>query len=161
MLLTTGAVCVQDGGIEHKSQQAVTGMVKALQPRAVAFNGCVIKGDGAQSKDTCVTPNAVRWIGSEAGAAPSPNWSSGFLTGGDPASDTFCPSESDTTLQNGDNWFYDSVSGIRTLSELQDVYHDTVGHNSFLMMDFAPTPEGLIAPEQAARCELHSVRQLD
>ena len=161
MLLTTGAVCVQDGGIEHKSQQAVTGMVKALQPRAVAFNGCVIKGDGAQSKDTCVTPNAVRWIGSEAGAAPSPNWGSGFLTGGDPASDTFCPSESDTTLQNGDNWFYDSVSGIRTLSELQDVYHDTVGHNSFLMMDFAPTPEGLIAPEQAARCELHSVRQPD
>jgi hypothetical protein len=41
--------------------------------------------------------------------------------------------------------------GIRTLAELQDVYHGTVGHNSFLMMDFAPTPEGLIAPDQAAR----------
>jgi hypothetical protein len=31
------------------------------------------------------------------------------------------------------------------------VYHGTVGRNSFLMMDFAPTPEGMIAPDQAAR----------
>ena len=79
---------------------------------------------------------------------------SGFTNGGDPASDTFCPSESDTTLQNGDQWFFDPTSGIRTLAELQDVYHDTVGHSAFLMMDFAPTPEGIIAPDQMARCEL-------
>ena len=63
----------------------------------------------------------------------------------------FCPGESDTTLQNGDQWFYDAKGGIRTLLELQDVYHGTVGHNSFLMMDFAPTPEGLIAADQAVR----------
>ena len=62
----------------------------------------------------------------------------------------FCPGESDTTLQNGDQWFYNADIGIRTLSELPNVYHATVGHNSFLMMDFAPTPEGLdlIAPDQ-------------
>jgi hypothetical protein len=84
-------------------------------------------------------------------------------------------------------WFYDAKGGIRSLAELQDVFHGTVGiiresrpcisieksveftpafresspdhcrtllsvlstgHNSFLMMDFAPTPEGLIAPDQ-------------
>ena len=28
---------------------------------------------------------------------------------------------------------------------------EQVGHNSFLMMDYAPTPEGLIAPDQVAR----------
>jgi hypothetical protein len=130
-------------------------MLKTLQPSSVAFNGCVVQGGGAQSKNSCISPNAVRWVGTEAGAAPTPNWGSGFTGGGNPASDTFCPSESDTTLQNGDQWFYDPTSGIRTLAELQDVYHDTVGHNSFLMMDFAPTPEGLIAPDQVARCELH------
>jgi alpha-L-fucosidase len=37
------------------------------------------------------------------------------------------------------------------LEELQSVYHGTVGHNSFLMMDFAPNQDGLIAPDQEAR----------
>lgn len=37
------------------------------------------------------------------------------------------------------------------MAELQDVYHATVGHNSLLMMDFSPTPEGIIAPAHAAR----------
>ena len=64
----------------------------------------------------------------------------------------FCPGEADTTLQNGDQWFYNGKIGIRTLGELTKiVYHGTVGHNSFLMMDFAPNPEGLIAPDQVER----------
>ena len=37
------------------------------------------------------------------------------------------------------------------MAELQDVYHQTVGRNSLLMMDFSPTPEGIIAPLHAAR----------
>ena len=78
-------------------------MLKSMQPNAVAFNGCVVKG-GKQTKDTCITPNSLRWIGTEAGVAPDPNWSSGFNKGGDPASDMFCPGESDTTLQNSDAW---------------------------------------------------------
>lgn len=140
-----------DGGIEGKSRPAITAMLKKMQPTAAAFNGCVVQGGAAQNKSTCITPNALRWIGTEAGVAPDPNWSSGFNKGGDPASDMFCPGESDTTLQNGDQWFYDAKGGIRTLAELQDVYHGTVGHNAFLMMDYAPTPEGLIAPDQVAR----------
>ena len=50
-----------------------------------------------------------------------------------------------------DQWFYDENIGIRSLGELQDVYHSTVGHNSFLMMDFAIAPSGLVAGEQLAR----------
>ena len=140
-----------DGGIDGGSRPGITALLKKLQPHAMAFNGCVVQGGGKQSRSTCITPNALRWIGTEAGVAPDPNWSSGFNKGGDPASDMFCPGESDTTLQNGDQWFHDANGGIRTLLELQDVYHGTVGHNSFLMMDFAPTPEGLIAADQAAR----------
>jgi|EP01043_Picozoa_sp_COSAG02_P085258 hypothetical protein len=49
-----------------------------------------------------------------------------LLLGGDPNSDMFNPGESDTTLQNGDQWFYDAKGGIRSLAELQDVYHGTV-----------------------------------
>ena len=43
------------------------------------------------------------------------------------------------------------TDGLRTLAELQTVYHMTVGRNSFLELDFAPTPDGLIAADQAAR----------
>ena len=31
------------------------------------------------------------------------------------------------------------------------VYHGTVGRNGFLMLDFAPDRDGLIAPDQAQR----------
>ena len=127
-----------DGGIEGDARPKITAMLKKMQPNAVAFNGCVVKGGAAQNKSTCITPNALRWIGTEAGVAPDPNWSTGYNKGGDPNSDMFNPGESDTTLQNGDQWFYDAKGGIRSLAELQDVYHGTVGHNSFLMMDFAP-----------------------
>ena len=40
---------------------------------------------------------------------------------------------------------------MRSLAELLDVYHGTVGRNAFLMMDFAPNRDGLIAPDQAQR----------
>ena len=140
-----------DGGFAGVLEPKIKSMLAKMQPHAAAFNGCVVKG-GDQSKDTCITANSLRWIGTEAGVAPDPNWSSGFNKGGDPASDMFCPSESDTTLQNGDAWFYNNRPGdIRTLEELQAVYHGTVGRNSFLMMDFAPNQDGLIAPDQVAR----------
>jgi len=139
-----------DGGIEGDARANIRAMLAKSQPNAQAFNGCVVKGGAPQNKSTCITPNSLRWIGTEAGTAPDPNWSTGFNKGGDPTSDTFCPAEADTTLQNGDQWFYDKKVGVRTLAELQDVYHGTVGHNSFLMMDYAPTPEGLIAPDQVA-----------
>ena len=106
-----------DGGIEGKSRPAITAMLKKMQPKAAAFNGCVVEGGAAQNKSTCITPNALRWIGTEAGmghvslislpgfslilshslscfshslagVAPDPNWSTGFNKGGDPASDS-------------------------------------------------------------------------
>ena len=56
-----------DGGIEGKSRPAITAMLKKMQPKAAAFNGCVVEGGAAQNKSTCITPNALRWIGTEAG----------------------------------------------------------------------------------------------
>ena len=126
-----GAQIWFDGGIEGKARPAITAMLKKLQPKAVAFNGCVVQGGvepsppclsapnflrssraclgrsshyltasptsmkqpqnktagwnrnhqssagAAQNRSTCITPNALRWIGTEAGIAPDPNWSSG------------------------------------------------------------------------------------
>ena len=45
--------------------RALTALLKQHQPKAVAFNGCVVKGGAAQNKSTCITPNALRWIGAQ------------------------------------------------------------------------------------------------
>ena len=121
----------------------------ALQPGAVAFNACVKQNSTNATRADCVSKNAVRWVGTEAGVAPDPTWSTGYSGGGDPDSDIFQPAEADTTLQEGDQWFYNATVGVRSLATLLDVYHGTVGRNAFLMMDFAPNRDGLIAQDQA------------
>ena len=52
-------------GIEGDLRATVTALLKQHQPKAVAFNGCVVKGGAAQNKSTCITPNALRWIGAQ------------------------------------------------------------------------------------------------
>lgn len=42
-------------------------------------------------------------------------------------------------------------SGVRTLQDLQNVYHQTVGRNCVVELDFAINRDGLVAPEHAAR----------
>jgi alpha-L-fucosidase len=73
----------------------ITALLAQLQPQAVAFNGYG------------VSKNPARWIGTEMGVAPDPNWSTGVTNdGGDPDSPIFCPAECDTTLQSEDRWFW-------------------------------------------------------
>ena len=140
-----------DGGFEGPMARFVNESLAALQPNAVAFNACIRQDSRNVTKADCVTKNAVRWVGTEAGAAPDPTWSTGYSKGGDPDSDIYQPAEADTTLQNEDEWFYNGTVGIRSLGGLLDVYHGTVGRNTLLMMDFAPNPDGLIAPDQVQR----------
>ena len=119
--------------------------------QAVSFNGCIDQGSKANDPANCISKNSVRWVGTEAGTAPDPCWSAGFAQGGDPTAAVFQPAECDTTLQNNDAWFYSPTVGIRSLATLVDIYHTTVGRNGFLMLDFAPDRDGLIAPDQAVR----------
>jgi hypothetical protein len=73
----------------------ITSLLSELQPQAIAFNGYG------------VSTHPARWIGTEMGIAPDPNWSTGVTNdGGDPDSPIFCPAECDTTLQNEDRWFW-------------------------------------------------------
>jgi alpha-L-fucosidase len=71
--------------------------------------------------------------------------------GGDPQSPYFCPAECDTTLQTGDRWFYGVNQTLRSLEEMKDVYHKTVGRNCVLELDLAPDRNGLVPSDQAAR----------
>ena len=135
-----------DGGIGSGIAPFIGKLLAAHQPQAMGFGAC--GGSIARHTDTCVTRNAIRGTGTEAGAVGNPNWSFANASG----ALKFLPSESDTTLQLTDAWFYtEPENAIRSMSELQGVYHDTVGHNSLLMMDFSPTPDGVIAPLHAQR----------
>ena len=71
--------------------------------------------------------------------------------GGHPGSEYFCPAESDTTLQINDRWFWGVNSRLRSIEEMIDVYHKTVGRNYILELDLSPDRSGLIPARYAAR----------
>lgn len=71
--------------------------------------------------------------------------------GGDPTSKYFAPAECDTTLQTDDRWFWGEGQPLRSLDELIEVYHQTVGRNCLLELDLAPDRSGLIPARHAAR----------
>jgi alpha-L-fucosidase len=71
--------------------------------------------------------------------------------GGDPESPYFCPAECDTTLQVDDRWFFGIDHPLRSIEEMIEVYHQTVGHNCLLELDLTPDRSGLIPANYAAR----------
>ncbi|CAF1021179.1 unnamed protein product [Adineta ricciae] len=128
-----------DGGYTESLKEPITALLAELQPQAIAFNGYG------------VSTNPARWIGTEMGIAPDPNWSTGVTNdGGDPDSPIFCPAECDTTLQDHDRWFWTNMT-LRSLAEMIDAYHSTVGRNCILMLDLAPDRTGLIPINHARR----------
>eukprot|EP01083_Nonionella_stella_P289403 984790_1 len=53
--------------------------------------------------------------------------------------------------QNKDHWLYTPSVGIRDLETLIQVYHDTVGSNGVLELDFGIDRTGNVAPDQYIR----------
>ena len=120
--------------------------VKRMQPEAVVFSDA--------------GPD-VRWGGNESGVAGDPNWStvdpakvpapgvSGpgiieALQHGDPDGTVWRPAESDTSIRPG--WFYHPAEDdrVKTAEQLANLYLRSVGHNSKLLLNVPPTPEGLL-----------------
>eukprot|EP01121_Diplochlamys_sp_Union-15-3_P020175 TRINITY_DN77_c0_g1_i2.p1 TRINITY_DN77_c0_g1~~TRINITY_DN77_c0_g1_i2.p1 ORF type:complete len:443 (+),score=77.55 TRINITY_DN77_c0_g1_i2:138-1331(+) len=128
-----------DGGYQQDIKEKLSALLLKLQPNAVAFNGYG------------VSVNPVRWIGTESGHAPYPTWSTGVSNGGDPNSTVWAPPECDMTMQRYDTWFYNAEVGIHTMAELLSIYHDSVGHNCNMLIDFAPQPNGLLPVDAVQR----------
>ena len=128
-----------DGGYTSDMKVAITKLLQENQPNANAFGGLG------------VSPNPVCWVGTESGNPGGEIWSTGGSSKGDPNSDVFCPKGCDTTLQNGDVWFFEAASTIRSLQEMIEVYHATVGMNGVLELDFAIDRDGLVNSAHAAR----------
>lgn len=115
-------------------------IVRQLQPDAVMFS------DGGPD---------VRWIGNERGQAGEPCWATinaaGFFPGraerlenGDRGGASWMPAEADVSIRPG--WFYHPKEdgAVKTPAELFDLYLNTVGRGTNLILSLAPDRRGQI-----------------
>lgn len=121
---------------------------------------------------TAIMGDDVRWVGNEKGLGRECEWSATVLppggyanadsiknalglkeTGNDlgsrdlvtRANEMFWyPSEVDVSIRPG--WFYhpEQDSDVKSLAKLVDIYYESVGRNSVLLLNIPPTTEGLL-----------------
>lgn len=124
-------------------------LVRALQPNAVIFSD--------------IGPD-VRWVGNEKGNASETNWSTidikegmqpgavspAYLNRGDPDGSLWMPAETDVSIRPG--WFYNPAHNTRIKSgkELVDIYYQSVGRNSVLLLNVPPDHKGVISDADIA-----------
>lgn len=119
------------------------GLVRELQPKAVMFSDA--------------GPD-VRWVGNEAGNAGETCWSTidttglapgkadaAYLNTGDPNGKQWIPAETDVSIRPG--WFYHPAEDdkVRSGKNLVDLYYQSVGRNSLLLLNVPPNREGLLS----------------
>ena len=133
-------------------------IIRTLQPQCVIFG----------------TKNAYpfadcRWVGNESGMAGDPCWSTinpisireesthiQQLNHGELDGSAFIPAETDVSIRP--SWFYHSREDdqVKSIDELVNIYCDSVGHNSVLLLNLPPDRRGLIAdPDAKALIGLH------
>ena len=67
-----------------------------------------------------------------------------------PAACCLLPAVQDFTLQNGDSWFYSKTSGVHSPAQLRNMYEQSSGSNTGLIIDIAPFPNGSVPKPQVA-----------
>ncbi len=123
-------------------------LVRELQPNAVLFSD--------------VGPD-VRWVGNESGNAGQTCWStintegmapgkadSKYLNTGDPQGTRWIPAETDVSIRPG--WFYHPAEDakVRSAQNLVNLYYQSVGRNSLLLLNVPPNREGLLSEPDVA-----------
>ena len=118
-------------------------LVRQLQPKAVIFSDA--------------GPD-VRWVGNESGNAGQTCWSTTDTTGmapgkadakylntGDPDGKIWIPAETDVSIRPG--WFYHDKENdkVKSPEQLVNLYYQSVGHNSLLLLNIPPNKEGLFS----------------
>lgn len=118
----------------------------------------------------------IRWGGSESGTVPYPSWGTfaypaigsgesareeiskdnfALLKTGDSEGSYYMPAMSDAPLRGfgGHDWFWEPGREeiIYPLDKLVNMYYNSVGHNSSLILGLTPNAEGLIPDADAKR----------
>ncbi|GAB1450155.1 alpha-L-fucosidase [Draconibacterium sp.] len=122
-------------------------MVRDLQP-----NACMFSDNGPD----------VRWVGNEEGWAMETNWAPirkdeyypgtpdyKDLRAGQIDGTHWVPSEVDVSIRPG--WFYHKAEDhlVKTLPHLLDIYYNSIGRNSSLLINFPVDARGLIHEKDA------------
>jgi len=142
-----------DGGAHGPKQGGpdVQGIVEKNQPNAIFYHN--------------LDRSDIRWGGSESGTVPYPCWGTYHTASwfanrgdsidfkpikyGDPNGNYYMPAMSDAPLRgyNGRHeWFWEpnDEEHIYPLKELMNMYYNSVGHNSTLILGITPDPDGLV-----------------
>ena len=120
-------------------------LVRTLQPKAVLFSD--------------VGPD-VRWVGNEAGNAGETCWSTinvdgmapgkadaKYLNTGDPNGKKWIPAETDVSIRPGWFWHEKENDKVRSPQNLVNLYYQSVGRNSLLLLNIPPNKDGLLGDE--------------
>ena len=120
------------------------GTVARLQPQAVIFSDV---GPGC------------RWVGNERGEAGRTNWATmdieGFepgtgsqpvevLNAGIPGGSHWLAAETDVSIRPGWFWRESETPQVKSLQKLMQIYYQSVGRNSLLLLNVPPDERGLI-----------------
>lgn len=125
----------------------ITEMVYELQPN------CVVHGGDLAN---------IRWVGNELGYALEEHWSTlgAFdpkiksniqLMTGHANGTVWKPSETDVSVRPG--WYYHASEDhkLHSLAKLMDIYYNSVGRNSLLLLNIPPNKEGRIHSNDSLR----------
>ncbi len=127
--------------------------VRTLQPDCVVFG----------------TKNSYRhadcrWMGNESGLSGDPCWSTinpisireeeahiAQLNHGEVNGTAYVPAEVDVSIRP--SWFYhkEEDARVKSVAELWDLYFNSVGHNSVLLLNFPPDKRGLVSALDSSR----------
>ncbi|MBD0833781.1 alpha-L-fucosidase, partial [Aestuariibaculum sp. TT11] len=134
-------------------------VVKALQPNCIIHGGKIAD---------------IRWVGNEEGFAGETHWSTMLtsdkfdknipvknqLNVGHENGTRWFPSETDVSMRPG--WYYHNSENhkIKSLPKLLDIYYESVGRNSLLLLNLSPDKRGRIFTADSLRL-LEWRRQLD
>jgi alpha-L-fucosidase len=130
-----------DGGWAPTMAMRLKALVQELLPHTAAFGGFG------------VSDNPVKWVGTESGLPVGPIWSLGSSRQGESNGTVFVPTGCDTVLMTPHTWFAIKGMGVRTLEDMINSYHRTVGNNCVMELGFAPLRSGLIPLDQVSRAK--------
>ncbi|MGE7776420.1 alpha-L-fucosidase [Chitinophaga sp. NPDC101104] len=129
--------------------------VRKLQPQCVVF--------GTKNSNKFAD---CRWNGNESGISGDPCWANIDLSAirdeaqhiddlnkGQQNGSAFVPAEADVSIRP--SWFYHTNENgrVKTVRELWDIYFQSVGHNSVLLLNYPPDRRGLVHEIDAQRTD--------
>lgn len=119
--------------------------VRRLQPEAVIFAPPYSPGD-------------IRWVGNEEGRAGETQWATypahvdedpNTLNVGIEGANTWMPAETDVSIRPGWYWTRETDDRVKRIDQLLDIYYNSVGRNTNLLLNFPVDNRGLVAEPDA------------